>query len=159
MFVYLLTYGDCYDIMQKYRRESCLYFLPYNEVEVRRYSLCGNVRRITRLRRGVVCSEVAAWKEAWREPTRAVKENRVPAKDCAARFCGKRKHNRAILATVLAPLRGKRSLCWRGRRWAYFVVQFFQSKPLLFSPEKDVRWKGFISVQFFCGHSHFKTHF
>lgn len=25
MFEFLLTYGDSYDIMQEYRRESCLY--------------------------------------------------------------------------------------------------------------------------------------
>ena len=57
MFVFPLTYGDSYDIMQEYRCES-----PYTEF---RYGVLPlrEEGRITRLRRGVVCSEVAARKE------------------------------------------------------------------------------------------------
>ena len=76
---------------------------------------------------------------------------------------GKRKHNEAKLAAVLAPLHGKRSLCRRGPKWgfisirffrckalfqvsfssgderAYFVLPFFKSEQTTPSPEKDAR--------------------
>ena len=38
---------------------------------------------------------------------------RAPAKDCAARFCGKRRHNGAKSAATLAAQPGPRSLCRR----------------------------------------------
>ena len=41
---------------------------------------------------------------------------------------GKRKHNEAKLAAVLAPLHGKRSLCRRGPKWGFISVRFFRCK-------------------------------
>ena len=49
---------------------------------------------------------------------------RAPAKDCAARFCGKRRHNGAKCAATLAALHGMRSLCRRKYSPLYFVPKF-----------------------------------
>ena len=78
-----------------------------------------------KMRCGVVYSEVAARKEAWQEtnPSRLKDEPRRG-------FISVRFFRRKALIKVSFSSREDR---------AYFVVQFFQSKPLSPSPEKDVR--------------------
>ena len=114
------------------------------------------------MRRGVVCSEVAA-QEKGRGGNQPEPSRRTGLPKSIEELFGKRKHNEAKLAAVLAPLHGKRSLCRRGPKWgfisirffmckasfkvsfssgderAYFVLPFFQSAKIASSPEKDTR--------------------
>ena len=59
MFVFLLTTATGYDIIQEYRHVSYLHSFAVHLFYVWRTPL-REEGRITRLRRGVVCSEVAA---------------------------------------------------------------------------------------------------
>ena len=107
----MLTTVKRYDIIQKYRHESCLYFLPYIDFSYGALPLLEK-GRITRLRRGAVCSEVAARKEctAGTNPSRLKDE---PEKGfISIRFF-----------RCKAPFKVSFSL---GDERAYFVLPFFQ---------------------------------
>ena len=126
MFLFLLTCEDRYDIMQEYRCKSCLYFFAVHWIQVWRSSLAEGRAHNEIAPRSCMLRSCRA--ERMRGGNQPEPSRRTGLPKSIEELFGKRKHNEAKLAAVLAPLHDKRSLCWRGPKWGFISIRFFRNR-------------------------------